>query len=320
MTEVQTAITALLRTRHGLAATDTNDFNILDQAQLLATASSISGTLTLLLGGIASISLIVGGIGIMNIMLVSVRERTREIGIRKAVGARGRDILAQFLIEALTLSVLGGIIGIAVGPRGLRRSSRASAASPSPSAPQRSQSPCCSASRSASCSASGPHARRPGSTRSPPSATNRRPHVTTPPFDPGPPSRSPSSSPTEPVPAFPPAAMPAFQPAEPEPAVRMAHLEPGRRPEALVGRLIEDPQPRPRSRRRRRGRRRRLRRRAGHGACDRRGRGHHGPERGGHRRQRVPEPQLRPQRPRQQRTSRWFHGSRRVRWRRRRAS
>ena len=88
---------------------------IFDQTQLLEAASSISATLTLLLGGIASISLIVGGIGIMNIMLVSVRERTREIGIRKAVGARGRDILAQFLVEALTLSLLGGLIGIAVG-------------------------------------------------------------------------------------------------------------------------------------------------------------------------------------------------------------
>jgi putative ABC transport system permease protein len=115
MDATKTAITALLRDRHDLKATDTADFNIFDQAQLLATASSISATLTLLLGGIASISLVVGGIGIMNIMLVSVRERTREIGIRKAVGARGRDILAQFLVEALTLSLLGGLIGIAVG-------------------------------------------------------------------------------------------------------------------------------------------------------------------------------------------------------------
>ena len=109
------SITALLETRHGIAAGGTDDFSIFDQAQLLATATSISGTLTLLLGGIASISLVVGGIGIMNIMLVSVRERTREIGIRKALGARARDILSQFLIEALTLSLLGGLIGIAIG-------------------------------------------------------------------------------------------------------------------------------------------------------------------------------------------------------------
>jgi putative ABC transport system permease protein len=115
MTAVQADITTLLRDRHELAPTDTADFSIFDQSQLLETASAISGTLTLLLGGIASISLIVGGIGIMNIMLVSVRERTREIGIRKAVGARRRDILAQFLIEALTLSGLGGLIGIALG-------------------------------------------------------------------------------------------------------------------------------------------------------------------------------------------------------------
>ncbi len=115
MTATKTTLTALLRDRHDLAAADDADFNIFDQAQLLETASSISATLTLLLGGIASISLVVGGIGIMNIMLVSVRERTREIGIRKAVGARGRDILAQFLVEALTLSLLGGLIGIAVG-------------------------------------------------------------------------------------------------------------------------------------------------------------------------------------------------------------
>jgi putative ABC transport system permease protein len=115
MAGAKTAITMALYRQHGLAATATADFSILDQAQLLATASSIAGTLALLLGGIASISLVVGGIGIMNIMLVSVRERTREIGIRKAVGARGRDILAQFLIEALTLSLLGGMIGVVLG-------------------------------------------------------------------------------------------------------------------------------------------------------------------------------------------------------------
>ena len=115
MEAASSAITALLRDRHELAADVDDDFNVFDQAQLLETASSISGTLTLLLGGIASISLVVGGIGIMNIMLVSVRERTREIGVRKAIGARGRDILAQFLVEALTLSLLGGLVGIAVG-------------------------------------------------------------------------------------------------------------------------------------------------------------------------------------------------------------
>jgi putative ABC transport system permease protein len=115
MTPVSAELTALLRDRHELAAADTADFSVFNQTQLLAAASSITATLTLLLGGIASISLIVGGIGIMNIMLVSVRERTREIGIRKAIGARGRDILAQFLVEALTLSLLGGLIGIVVG-------------------------------------------------------------------------------------------------------------------------------------------------------------------------------------------------------------
>ena len=115
MTEASTAITALLRDRHDLAPTDDADFNVFNQTQLLEAASSIAATLTLLLGGIASISLVVGGIGIMNIMLVSVRERTREIGIRKAIGARGRDILAQFLVEALTLSLIGGVVGIALG-------------------------------------------------------------------------------------------------------------------------------------------------------------------------------------------------------------
>ena len=107
-------ITLALRERHGTTST-TDDFSIADQAQLLDTFSSVSLILTILLAGIASISLIVGGIGIMNIMLVSVRERTREIGIRKAVGARGSDILAQFLVEALTLSLLGGLLGIVAG-------------------------------------------------------------------------------------------------------------------------------------------------------------------------------------------------------------
>ena len=111
---VSSEITAILEQRHGIT-TGVDDFTIANQAQLLGTVSSVSDVLTLLLAGIASISLLVGGIGIMNIMLVSVRERTREIGIRKAIGARGRDILSQFLVEALALSLAGGLIGIAVG-------------------------------------------------------------------------------------------------------------------------------------------------------------------------------------------------------------
>jgi putative ABC transport system permease protein len=112
---VSAEITALLEQRHGIVAGGTDDFSITTQAQLLGTVSSVSDLLTFLLAGIASISLLVGGIGIMNIMLVSVRERTREIGIRKAIGARGRDILSQFLVEALALSIAGGAIGIGVG-------------------------------------------------------------------------------------------------------------------------------------------------------------------------------------------------------------
>ncbi|HTK44119.1 MAG TPA: ABC transporter permease [Patescibacteria group bacterium] len=115
MQSMKDTITELLRVRHGIGASGTDDFQIFDQTQLLQAASTISDTLTLLLGGIASIALVVGGIGIMNIMLVSVRERTREIGIRKALGARGRDILSQFLIEAVTLSLLGGAIGVILG-------------------------------------------------------------------------------------------------------------------------------------------------------------------------------------------------------------
>jgi putative ABC transport system permease protein len=115
MATVKANITTLLEERHNIAATATDDFSVADQTQLLSTATSVFSLLTVLLVGVASISLIVGGIGIMNIMLVSVRERTREIGIRKAIGARNRDILLQFLVEALVLSVLGGLIGVLVG-------------------------------------------------------------------------------------------------------------------------------------------------------------------------------------------------------------
>jgi putative ABC transport system permease protein len=113
--EVVASIEALLRRRHRLAEGATADFSVLSQEDMLELASSVSGTLSLFLGAIALISLVVGGIGIMNIMLVSVTERTREIGIRKAVGARRRDILRQFLGEALLLGVLGGLAGVAAG-------------------------------------------------------------------------------------------------------------------------------------------------------------------------------------------------------------
>ncbi len=115
MNTVTAEITSVLDQRHGIGAGGTPDFTVTSQTQLLSTVGSISTLLTVLLAGIASISLIVGGIGIMNIMLVSVRERTREIGIRKAIGARGRDVMLQFLFEALLLSVSGGFIGILVG-------------------------------------------------------------------------------------------------------------------------------------------------------------------------------------------------------------
>ncbi|MFL5346120.1 MAG: ABC transporter permease [Hyalangium sp.] len=111
----QEDITQLLRERHRLAEGAPNDFDIRDLSELAAGQQQSTQTLSLLLASIAAVSLLVGGIGIMNIMLVSVTERTREIGVRVAVGARPRDILAQFLVEALTLSMLGGAIGAGLG-------------------------------------------------------------------------------------------------------------------------------------------------------------------------------------------------------------
>ena len=108
-------ITSLLRSRHELSPGDDDDFSVMSMEELASTLSEAIGTMTLLLGAIAAISLLVGGIGVMNIMLVSVIERTREIGIRKALGARERDIWGQFLIEAAFLTLTGGIIGVIVG-------------------------------------------------------------------------------------------------------------------------------------------------------------------------------------------------------------
>jgi putative ABC transport system permease protein len=115
MEVAQQQITSLLRQRHRLTADRDNDFNIFNQKEIADTVNSISKIITLLLGSIAGISLVVGGIGIMNIMLVSVTERTREIGIRIAVGAQPGDIKLQFLIEAITLSLFGGLIGVLLG-------------------------------------------------------------------------------------------------------------------------------------------------------------------------------------------------------------
>ena len=115
MQEVENQINDLLRQRHRIQPNQDNDFTVRNLTEIMSTAEQSASVMSLLLGAIASISLIVGGIGIMNIMLVSVTERTREIGIRIAVGAKGRDILFQFLIESLVLSLIGGTMGIGIG-------------------------------------------------------------------------------------------------------------------------------------------------------------------------------------------------------------
>ena len=115
MAEAETQLRELLRQRHRLQPYQDDDFNVRNLSEILQAQEDAQKVMTYLLGAIASVSLLVGGIGIMNIMLVSVTERTREIGLRMAVGARGRDILGQFLVEAVTLALIGGLIGIAMG-------------------------------------------------------------------------------------------------------------------------------------------------------------------------------------------------------------
>jgi putative ABC transport system permease protein len=108
-------VTSILRARHNIRSGQDDDFNVLSQEAFTEAATQITGIMTIFLGGIAGISLLVGGIGIMNIMLVSVVERTREIGLRKAIGARDSDIMLQFLIEALTIGLTGGLMGVLAG-------------------------------------------------------------------------------------------------------------------------------------------------------------------------------------------------------------
>jgi putative ABC transport system permease protein len=115
MDQAQQELTVLLRERHRIQPGEDDDFSVRNLAEVFAAQETSAQVMSILLGAIASVSLIVGGIGIMNIMLVSVTERTREIGLRQAVGAKTRDILSQFLVEAVTLSLLGGIIGIVLG-------------------------------------------------------------------------------------------------------------------------------------------------------------------------------------------------------------
>ena len=115
MSDAMNEVTSIIRARHRITGDEENDFEVFSQEAFTEAAESITGVLTVFLGGIAAISLLVGGIGIMNIMLVSVIERTKEIGLRTAVGARDRDIMLQFIVESLIIGLVGGIIGVLVG-------------------------------------------------------------------------------------------------------------------------------------------------------------------------------------------------------------
>lgn len=115
LTKLQEDVTTLLLRRRNIANKDLADFRILNQADLLSTASNITSIFTMLLGSVAGISLLVGGIGIMNMMLTTVRERTKEIGLRKAIGAKEKDLQKQFLFESVIITLLGGLIGIILG-------------------------------------------------------------------------------------------------------------------------------------------------------------------------------------------------------------